>query len=229
MLEQTSWKRIDESIEITNLEIYEKIIENTKWRSLYLLLEDNSNIDTMINNNVNIISNIWEEFCTQNNLNFDKPSINFFKWDINLNKKYEGYIFYYSPDNSIYINRYNLIDIVSIVWFSSWLLTVIAHEIWHSIQNSNLVELWRYDKEQHADFLAWFTIRKLVELWKVNEGIIDDAVESFENLWIACDTNFIKNWVINSHWNGLDRKSAVEMWYNSSDSEVVDSILQIKK
>lgn len=195
-------------------------IETVRDKVIYLFTPENSNLEPLMNEINSLISNVWEKLIESSELwnttSFTPPSIVFFDWEIELEERSTSNIFYYSPTNSIYINRYNFVYLLPYTWNSIWLVVMLAHEIWHVLQNMNSCSLKKFYREQNADFLSWFIMKNLQEEWIIDDEAVELAKKIMSRFWTFCDNNFIRTMKPNIHWNGSDRQSAFEKWFNAS-------------
>jgi len=195
-------------LKLPELEIFIKPTISKYNKKLVLILdEENSNLKSFVNDIVDILNKIWNN-DDKLNLNYENIRVTFFNWEIDIDWKKIDYNMFYIK-KSIYINNYSFINFINLSVDSLWVILWLAHEIWHHISRINKKWFSVFEEEQFSDFIAWLTLKKLIEFWYLDNNInTSKYIEIFWKIWEHCERNFIETLIPLVHWNGKYRKEA---------------------
>ncbi len=139
-----------------------------------------------------LISDIWEDIFKKNlGMSFQKPKFSFFEKNIYIDwKEFSWEIGYDEKNNKIFINSSSILQLVrnGIIKSDIWFTLTLWHEVWHSIQKQLWLKQSKVEREYHADFIAWYSLQKMKEMWLLDEGDLDESIAVFSNMWDVCES-----------------------------------------
>ncbi len=171
------------------------------WERYIKITLDETNPEKYFQDIHFLIVDIWKE---------ELSKIWFDLQDIDINFHEEWRLYYTNNSTHADINtKYNLDNIPK-----AYILSIFAHEIGHGIQQQvwMFISFSKKSLEYHADFIAWYTLKKLADVWVIKQKDITNIWDNFYIIWVI--------WNKDSHWDGATRKNNLYRGYNASLEEI---------
>lgn len=201
--------------------IIEYYRQEIKWKNIHSL--DGNNFESYFSMVYAIICDFWDNFFSENMWRkFNKPKL-IISNSTKLDKNSKRIIYYSKEKNAIIVHKDIFLKFLwKIVINDIAFINIIAHEFWHVLQGQIWIMKTEKEKEYWADFIAWYTIKKIREMyWIVTQEDINNVLIDIENSWNVTEIFCESNWVKNVHWNWKKRKSNFIRWLKSDKKKIV--------